>query len=74
LTALLVVTKNHPLVVVTSTNRATFGGDKALSAQISLIFSGMVVTSDGFGGDKVSSAKDFSHFLGNGGDISRNWW
>ena len=34
--ALMVVTKNHPHVVVTSTNRATFGGDKALSAQAAL--------------------------------------
>ena len=72
--ALMVVTKNHPHVVVTSTNRATFGGDKALSAQISLIFSGMVVTSAGFGGDKAPSAKNLSRFLGNGGDISQIWW
>ena len=28
--------KNHPHVVVTSTNRATFGGDTALSAQAAL--------------------------------------
>ena len=34
--ALMVVTKNHPHVVVTSTNRATFGGDKALPAQAAL--------------------------------------
>ena len=34
--ALMVLTKNHPHVVVTSTNRATFGGDKALSAQTAL--------------------------------------
>ena len=60
----MVVTKNHPHVVVTSTNRATFGGDKALSAQISLIFSGMVVTSAGFGGDKAPPAQTSLIFSG----------
>ena len=64
--ALLVVTKNHPHVVVTSTNRATFGGDKALSAQISLFFSGMVVTSAGFGGDKAPSDQNYTIFPGMG--------
>ena len=64
--ALMVVTKNHPHVVVTSTNRATFGGDKALSAKISLVFSGMVVTSAGFGGDKAPRLKLLSYSL--------EWW
>ena len=60
----MVVTKNHPHVVVTSTNRATFGGDKALSAQISLVFSVMVVTSAGFGGDKAPPAQTSLIFSG----------
>ena len=60
----MVVTKNHPHVVVTSTNRATFGGDKALSAKISLVFSGMVVTSAGFGGDKAPPAQTSLIFSG----------
>ena len=34
--ALMVVTENHPHMVMTSTNRATFGGDKALPAQAAL--------------------------------------
>ena len=51
-------------MVVTSTNRATFGGDKALSAQISLVFSGMVVTSAGFGGDKAPPAQTSLIFSG----------
>ena len=64
--ALMVVTKNHPHVVVTSTNRATFGGDKALPAKNSLVFSGMVVTSAGFGGDKAPRLKLLSYSL--------EWW
>ena len=50
--------------MVTRTNRATFGGDKALSAQISLVFSGMVVTSAEFGGDKAPPAQTFLIFSG----------
>ena len=63
---LMVVTENHPHVVVTSTNRATFGGDKALPAKKSLVFSGMVVTSAGFGGDKAPRLKLLSYSL--------EWW
>jgi len=50
--------------VVTSTNRATFGGDKALPAQISLVFSEMVETSAGFGGDKALPAQTSLIFSG----------
>ena len=71
--ALFVVTKNHPHMVVKSTNKATSGGDKAPSAQIHLIFSRVVVTSDGFGGERAFSAKGFHRFPVIGGDIGLNW-
>ena len=62
--ALMVVTKNHPHVVVTSTNRATFGGDKALSA-VKMFKNGGDMCS--FGGDMCGFGGEYPR---NGGDKS----
>jgi hypothetical protein len=62
--ALMVVTKNHPHVVVTSTNRATFGGDKALSA-VKMFKNGGDMCS--FGGDMCGFGGEYPR---HGGDKS----